>query len=270
MQHAFTADGAKLAYEVFDFTDPWRPADTIILHHGGRGNRRFWYREWVPTLARYFRTVVMDARGRGESTVPPPGFAWSLDQYAADVLVVAGATGADRFHFVGDSLGAVIGLYLGARHANHLRSLVLISPPYRFDHAGRLIGGWAEGYRRIGARAFLAEDVRRMFAPDADPAMVDWVADQMARVPDHVAAELLRFLITVNLEALLPAISVPALLLAPTRSDRVNLADVELIRDRLPRAELVTFDYPHNIALGIPDQVIPAALEFLKRHSAQS
>jgi pimeloyl-ACP methyl ester carboxylesterase len=268
MPHAVAPDGAALAYDLFDFTAPWKPAETVTLHHGGRGNRRFWYREWVPALARRFRTAVMDARERGESAVPAPGFAWSLEQYATDVLSVANAAGAAPFHFVGDSLGAVIGLYLGARYGDRILSLVLISPPYRFDHAPGLIGGWAEGYRQLGAYGFLVQDVRRMFGPEADPAMIEWVAGQMARVPEHVAAELLHFLPTVNLKDLLPAVAPPTLLLAPTRSDRVDLVDVEFIRDQLPRAELVTFDYPHNIALGIPERVIPVVLEFLERHSA--
>lgn len=266
---ALAEDGAEIAYDLFDFTEPWKASDTVLLHHGGRGNRRFWYREWVPALARHFQTVPLDARGRGESTVPPPSFSWSLGQYAADVLAVADAVGVQRFHFVGDSLGAVVGLYLGAHHPDRVSTLVLISPPYRFDHAAGLIGSWAKGYRQLGAREFLRQDVRRMFAPDADPGLVEWVADQMARVPDHVAGELLRFLVTVNLEKLLAAITAPVLLLAPTRSDRVSLTDVEFIRDRIPGAELVTFDYPHNIALGIAERVIPVVLDFLQRHATQ-
>ncbi len=43
---ARTKDGAEIFYEVYDFTDPWKPSETILLHHGlsypGLSRRRCW------------------------------------------------------------------------------------------------------------------------------------------------------------------------------------------------------------------------------------
>ena len=44
-------DGLQLAYQVDDFTDPWRKPDTLLLLHAAMGNSRRWF-QWVPVLAR--------------------------------------------------------------------------------------------------------------------------------------------------------------------------------------------------------------------------
>jgi len=65
--HTLTAsDGLELRYEVDDYTDPWRNADTLLLVHAAMGSSRR-FRAWVPHLARDFRVVRLDQRGHGES-----------------------------------------------------------------------------------------------------------------------------------------------------------------------------------------------------------
>ena len=48
---SFTAsDGARLAYYIDDFTDPWRRAPTLLLLHAAMGSAKRYY-AWVPALA---------------------------------------------------------------------------------------------------------------------------------------------------------------------------------------------------------------------------
>lgn len=84
MPFARIADDLEMYYEVDDFTDPWKQPETVVLHHGNCKSTRFWYR-WVPILARRYRVVRLDARGLGRSTVPPPGYQWSLQGLARDL-----------------------------------------------------------------------------------------------------------------------------------------------------------------------------------------
>ncbi len=45
---SFTAsDGARLAYYIDDFTDPWKQAPTLLLLHAAMGSARRYY-AWVP------------------------------------------------------------------------------------------------------------------------------------------------------------------------------------------------------------------------------
>ena len=69
--------------------------------------------------------------GFGRSGVPGPGFPWSLEGLMADALEVARAAGAERFHFVGESVGGTVGLLLGSRRPDALLSLTVSNASHR-------------------------------------------------------------------------------------------------------------------------------------------
>ncbi|GIT14210.1 MAG: hypothetical protein CM1200mP35_10300 [Chloroflexota bacterium] len=71
-------------YEDDDYTNPWRTPETIVLHHGNAKSSRLWY-EWVPLLSNQYRIIRVDARGFGRSTVPEPGYDWSLANFSNDI-----------------------------------------------------------------------------------------------------------------------------------------------------------------------------------------
>ena len=60
------SDGTQLHYCSDDFTDPWRPSDTVVLVHPGMGSALRLY-AWVPHLARDYRVIRPDIRGHGRS-----------------------------------------------------------------------------------------------------------------------------------------------------------------------------------------------------------
>ena len=80
--------------------------------------------EQVPALAvAGYRALRMDMRGHGGSTALPAPY--TIDQLADDVVLVLDALGVDRCHFVGLSIGGMIGQSLGLRHAGRMQSLML-------------------------------------------------------------------------------------------------------------------------------------------------
>lgn len=76
------------------------------------------------------QVVAIDLRGRGRSEITPPG-SYGLASHAEDVLEIAAQLGAERFDYIGWSLGALIGITVAGRAAERLRTLTLI------DHANR-------------------------------------------------------------------------------------------------------------------------------------
>ena len=47
---AIDRDG-HLAYDEFNCTTPWKPAETVVLVHGFTKNRLFWH-DWIPELCK--------------------------------------------------------------------------------------------------------------------------------------------------------------------------------------------------------------------------
>jgi len=73
--------------------------------------------------------VALDLRGRGRSEITAPG-TYGLTAHAQDALDAATLLGAERFDYVGWSLGALIGITAAGLASERLRSLTMI------DHVG--------------------------------------------------------------------------------------------------------------------------------------
>jgi len=80
--------------------------------------------EQVPALtAAGYRALRIDMRGHGGSG-PLPG-PYTIDELADDIVLVLDALGVEKCHFVGLSIGGMIGQSLGLRHAGRVQSLML-------------------------------------------------------------------------------------------------------------------------------------------------
>lgn len=114
------ADGTKIAYEVSG------SGPALLLLHGGGQTRSSWAeRGYVDRLAKKFTVIRMDLRGSGDSGRPDTPAAYALDTVLADVLAVADAAGAKRFHLWGFGHGGSIGRYLAVR-SDRVISAVLV------------------------------------------------------------------------------------------------------------------------------------------------
>jgi pimeloyl-ACP methyl ester carboxylesterase len=114
------ADGTRIAYEVSG------SGPALLLLHGGGQTRTSWAeRGYVDRLAKKFTVIRPDLRGSGDSGRPDTAAAYALDAVLADILAVADAAGAKRFHLWGFGHGASIGRYLAVR-SDRVISAVLV------------------------------------------------------------------------------------------------------------------------------------------------
>jgi pimeloyl-ACP methyl ester carboxylesterase len=97
----------------------------LVCIHGLSANSRS-FDFLAEELAAQGRNVVaLDLRGRGWSDVTGPGsYGWA--NHAQDVLEVATALGADRFDYVGHSMGAFIGMEVARRAKDRVTKLALV------------------------------------------------------------------------------------------------------------------------------------------------
>lgn len=117
---ATSPDGTKIAYDV-EGTGP-----ALLLVHGGGQTRRSWSeRGYTAPLRDKFTVITMDLRGYGDSGRPAVPNAYALERVLEDIVAVADAAKATRFHLWGFGHGATIGRYLAAR-SDRVISAVLV------------------------------------------------------------------------------------------------------------------------------------------------
>lgn len=71
-----------------------------------------------------FRIIAWDHRGQGQSSIPPDGY--DLDSLTQDALEIIKNVAGQPVHFVGLSMGGMVGMRLAARHPEWVRSLTLL------------------------------------------------------------------------------------------------------------------------------------------------
>jgi pimeloyl-ACP methyl ester carboxylesterase len=121
-----TVNGLDL--HVVEAGDPGDPL--LILLHGFPEFWWAWRHQITPLADAGYHVVVPDQRGYNLSDKPDGLSAYTLDILAADVVGIADAFGAARFHLVGHDWGAVIGWWVAARHADRLGRVVLMDGPH--------------------------------------------------------------------------------------------------------------------------------------------
>jgi len=87
------------------------PADgyPLILLHGGPGDDHHEFADYLDALTDRFRLVLVDQRGNGRS-MDSPESTWTLEQHAADVVLLARSLGFERYAVLGHSYGSFVTL----------------------------------------------------------------------------------------------------------------------------------------------------------------
>ncbi|OLS26379.1 MAG: Arylesterase [Candidatus Heimdallarchaeota archaeon LC_3] len=113
-----TINNAELYYE-----DTKSGKETILFSHGLLWSCRM-FDDQVNELKGDYRVIAYDHRGQGRSGIPKNGY--DLDSLTDDVVMLIKNLNLDSVHFVGLSMGGMVGMRLAARHPELVKSLILI------------------------------------------------------------------------------------------------------------------------------------------------
>jgi pimeloyl-ACP methyl ester carboxylesterase len=101
-----------------------------VLLHGFPEDRHCWDGVASALAAAGYRVLAPDQRGYSPGARPAARSAYTLPRLAADVLALADAAGAQRFHLVGHDWGAALAWYVAGHHPHRLISLAALSVPH--------------------------------------------------------------------------------------------------------------------------------------------
>jgi len=115
----------------------------LVLHTGGAGDGAMWDGAGYTARLTGFRLLVMDHRGRGQSSRVEDLAGHARDASGEAVAVFSATAGVGRFPFAGYWMGAAIGYRLAAIHPDRVSALVAIGgaadPPGEPDDPAPLV-----------------------------------------------------------------------------------------------------------------------------------
>jgi pimeloyl-ACP methyl ester carboxylesterase len=240
----------------------------LVFLHGAFEDGRVWRRQ-LADLADEFTVIALDAPGFGSSDDPGP--TWTTADYGDHLADVLGALHLDRPTIIGLSFGSVYALAHFRQHFQQVGALVLVSG----------YAGWAgslpqaEVQRRIqqiereiaGPVDQIVEDwLPTLFTSDASPDAIDLVTSMMRNFRPTGIRSALYALGAVDLRDVLPAITVPTLLIYGEQDVR-SPADVvgSDMHARIPGSTLLVIQNAgHMVNLEQPHAFNAAIRQFAR------
>ena len=181
MHQTISADGMQIHYR-----RAGRGDTAVVLIHGWSCDQSYWDAQWS-ALASDFTVLSLDLAGHGLSTGDRTD--WSMARFGDDVAAVVRDANVHNVVLVGHSMGGNVMLEAAQRLAGDVQLMVGVDT-LRDPDAGLTSEAATALWSAFRADFPAAVDgfVRtQFFLPDADPALVDAIAADMAAAPETAA-----------------------------------------------------------------------------------
>lgn len=104
--------------------------EVIVLLHGYPETKASW-EDVIPGLVSAgYRVLAPDQRGYSPRARPKGRRAYVADNLVADVLALADAAGAERFHVVGHDWGGAVAWYVAMWHPGRVKTMTSLATPH--------------------------------------------------------------------------------------------------------------------------------------------
>lgn len=270
-----------LAIRRFASPGPLQAHPALIYAHGFGQTGGAWSRTGERLAAQGYAGLAYDARGHGESDRNATDLPYTGDQFADDLIVVAGEQPEPPV-LVGASMGGLFGLIAESRWPGLFRAMVLVDITPRWEPAGleRILAfmtAFPDGFESLDHAADTiaayqpqrrtrksADDLRELLREGEDgrwrwhwdPRLVDELARDSAQHQDAIAEAARR-------------VQCPVLLISGGRSDLVSEKTVEEFKSLVPHARHVHLPQATHMVAGDDNDAFTATvLEYLASLSA--
>ena len=258
-----TANGLDIHYEVSG-SGPW-----LTFSHSLATDLSMW-RDQVAEFSTRYRVLAYDTRGHGRTAVPPPPY--SLDDLADDLKALFDALQIRHSHYVGLSMGGMIGQTFALKHPGVLTTMTLADTTSRYGPEAQAL--W-------GARIKTA--LEQGMAPLVEPTLGRWFTEPYRKAhPEHVAqvGAMIRntpvqgyvgcchALPRIDVTARLHELKLPVLVICGEQDMGTPPAMAEEIHANLPGSEISILPQAAHLSnLEQPQRFNEVLGRFLARHS---
>jgi 3-oxoadipate enol-lactonase len=226
---------------------------------------------WDPqaaALAKRYRVLRYDTRGHG-GTDAPAG-AYSLNQLAEDARGLLQALGIARTHWVGLSMGGMIGQTLALSMPGVLQSLTLCDTSSRVPAEAKPL--WDERIavaETKGMDPHVEPTIARWFTPkfvESRPDVIKPVREMIRRTNPRGYAGCCHAIRALDLTDRLGAITLPTLIIVGAQDVGTPVAASQAMHERIRGSELVILDPASHLSnLEQPEPFTHALESFLGR-----
>lgn len=214
-------------------------APVVAMAHSLASSSVMWAPQ-LPALEQYFRVLRVDMRGHGESEAP--AMAYRLDMLGDDLLGVLDALGVERCHFVGLSIGGMIGQNLALRAPERLDRLVICDTSAKFlPEAAPMIDQRIAAVQAEGMVVLADSTIERWFTPSylaGNPAAVETIRQQIIDTPIEGFVGCCHALLDLDYLDRLGEISLPTLVLVGEDDPATDVPMAREIQSRIAGAQL--------------------------------
>lgn len=217
----------------------------------------------VTALSSSFRVIRYDGRGQGDSdTTQGP---YTIEQLGKDALSILDATGIERTHVCGISMGGMIGMWL-ATNAPHRINRAVLANTAAFMGPASLWDGRIALARQGGMQAVAGPTLARWFPPAFHASAPDVVASMRPAilatpVDGYVACcEAIR---DMDQRESIRSVTIPTLVIVGANDPATTPADGQLIHESIAGSHLATLPVGHISAVETPDAFSREVMAFL-------
>ena len=242
-------------------------APVLMLSHSLATHLTLWDPQ-VDALVRDFRILRYDIMGHGGSDVPRVPYA--LDDLAGQAGDLLDLLGIKQVHFLGLSLGGMIGQTLALKRPGCLASLMLCGTTCRIPPEAQPL--WQERIsiaESEGMEPLVEPTIARWFTPPfraARPETVERVRGMIRATSPLGYSGCCRAITNFDLAEHIHAISLPAMILVGEADQAMPIAMSRAVQERIAGSELVIIPAAsHLSSMEQPEAFNRAIMTFLNR-----
>jgi len=256
-------NGIQINYEISGNAD----GSVVVMSHSLACNLNMWTPQ-VKALEHAFRVMRYDMRGHGLSDAPAGPY--DLNTLGEDAIGLLDSLNLDAVHWVGLSMGGMIGQYMALNYPHRLKSLALCDTgPVMPAEAQPIWQERIDAARTGGMAARLQDTLENWFTPEflkGNPPSLEAVRKQLLSTPVEGYIGCIWAIRGLNYIDRLKEIKLPTLIIVGKEDFGTPVEVSQLMHDWIGGSELVILpDAAHLSSVAQPGAFNTALLEFLRK-----